>query len=63
MATKKRLFDLLFIILSGAFLAGLEHYGLLEEYAKFAVVPMVGAYFLGQYAERKFEVKKEDDNL
>ncbi|HKK60287.1 MAG TPA: hypothetical protein VJ937_12465 [Salinivirga sp.] len=63
MITKKKLFDWLFIILSGALMVGLDHYGLLEKYARFALIPLVGAYFLGQFVTKKFEVKEKDSNL
>ena len=61
MKTKKKLIDFIFIVLSGALLMGLDHYGLLEKYARFALIPVIGAYFLGQFVTRKFDAQKEEE--
>ncbi|GGW75816.1 hypothetical protein GCM10008085_29390 [Winogradskyella epiphytica] len=52
---KKRTFDLIFIIVSTAILIALSEYGLLEKYMAFALIPILIAYQLGQYSERKFK--------
>jgi len=51
---KKRTFDLIFIIIATAILVVLSEYGILEKYVAFAIVPILVAYFLGQYSERRF---------
>ena len=53
MKIKKRTFDLIFIISSTAILITLSEYGLLEKYMAFSIIPILGAYYLGQYSERK----------
>ena len=55
MNIKKRTFDLIFIIVSTAILIALSEYGLLEKYMAFALIPILIAYQLGQYSERKFK--------
>lgn len=55
MKTKKRTFDLIFIIVSTAILIVLSEYGLLEKYIAFSLIPILIAYQLGQYSERKFK--------
>jgi TctA family transporter len=52
---KKKLFDMIFIIISTLILIILNHYGLLEKYLGFALIPILIAYILGQYSERKFK--------
>ncbi len=51
---RKRTFDIVFIILATALLILLSEYGILEKYIAFSIVPILIAYFLGQYSERKF---------
>lgn len=51
---KKRTFDIAVVIFSAVALLTLNHFGLLENMAKFMVVPIVAFYFLGQYTQRKF---------
>jgi len=55
MKIKKRTFDLIFIIVSTAILIALSEYGLLEKYMAFALIPILVAYQLGQYSQRKFK--------
>ena len=54
---KKIHFDLLMILLTLVLLLTLNRLDLLEEYAKFGMVPLLAFYWLGQYAERKFKRK------
>jgi hypothetical protein len=54
MKIKKRTFDLIFIILSTAILIILSEYELLETYMAFSLIPILIAYQLGKYSERKF---------
>ena len=55
MKIKKRTFDLIFIIVSTAILIALSEYGFLEKYMTFVLIPILIAYQLGQYSERKFK--------
>jgi len=53
MKTTKRVFDLIFIIISALILITLSEYGLLEKHMAFSLIPVLIAYFLGQYSQRK----------
>ena len=55
MKMKKRIFDLIFIAISTIILIVLSEYGLLEKYMAFSLIPILAAYQLGQYSERKFK--------
>ncbi len=52
---KKRAFDLIFIIVSALFLIGLIQFDLIEKHIGFALIPLLIAYHLGKYVERKFK--------
>jgi hypothetical protein len=52
---KKRLFDAIFIVISATILIVLAEYGFLEKYMGFLLLPVLVAYQLGQYSERKFK--------
>ena len=52
---KKRFFDIIFIIISAIILLVLIEYELLEKYIGFGLIPILIAYQLGQYSERKFK--------
>ncbi len=54
---KKRIFDLLFIVVSAIILIVLIEYNLIENNIGFALIPILIAYQLGQYSERKFRNK------
>jgi hypothetical protein len=51
----KRIFDLIFIVVSAAMLIVLAEYGLLEKHIGFSLLPILVAYQIGQYTERKFK--------
>jgi len=53
MKTTKRAFDLFFIIISTLIFITLSEYGLLEKHMAFSLIPILIAYFLGQYSQRK----------
>ena len=53
MKTTKRAFDLFFIIISTLIFITLSEYGLLEKNIDFSLIPILIAYFLGQYSQRK----------
>ncbi len=50
----KRIFDIIFIIISAIILIILLEYNVLEKYVSFALIPILIAYRLGQYSESKF---------
>ena len=52
---KKKTFNLLFIIISGALLLIILEFDLLEKYGGLSLIPIMLAYFLGQFSERKFK--------
>ena len=52
---KKRLFDLIFIIISASMLVAFSEYGLLEKNIAFSFIPILIAYYLGQYSQIKFK--------
>ena len=52
---KKRLFDLIFIIISASILVAFSEYGFLEKNIAFSFIPILIAYFLGQYSQIWFK--------
>lgn len=52
---KKRTFDVIVIIIIAVILIGLNQFDMLEKAAKFMIIPIIAFYFIGQYAERKFD--------
>jgi hypothetical protein len=52
---RKILVDILFIVISTTVLIGLIEYGLLEKYIGFSLIPILIAYFLGQFVKSKFK--------
>lgn len=48
----KRLFDLIFILISASILVAFSEYGLLEKNMAFSFVPILIAYFLGWKSNR-----------
>ena len=55
MRMKKRVFDLFFIIISASILVILSEYGFLEKNITFSFIPILIAYFLGQYSHIWFK--------
>ncbi len=51
---KKKTIDIVFILVVALFLIGLSQLGWLEQSAKFMIIPILLAYYLGQYIGRKF---------
>lgn len=51
----KRIADVIFIIVAAAILIGFLEYGILEEYMDFSLIPILIAYYLGQFVQRKFK--------
>lgn len=52
---KKRTFDIIMILLIAILLMTLNQFDLLEKSAKFMLIPILAFYFIGQFAERKFQ--------
>lgn len=52
---KKRTFDIIMILLIAILLVTLNQFDLLEKSAKFMFIPILVFYFIGQFAERKFQ--------
>ena len=50
----KRIFDLIFIIVSALLLTALSQYGFLEKHVSFLLIPVLIAYYLGKFCEAKF---------
>jgi hypothetical protein len=56
---KKRTFDMLVIIFIAVALSLLYKFNLLDGLARYALIPILAFYFLGQYSERKFKATKK----
>ena len=54
----KKIFDVIFMVISAIILVILLEYGLLERYIGFSLIPILIAYQLGQYSERRFTNRK-----
>lgn len=59
MRMKKIVFDVVFIVIATVILTVLYKYGLLEKYLGFALIPILIAYYFGQFVERKINTKSE----
>jgi hypothetical protein len=55
----KKAFDLIFIIITGIVLITLDEKNLLENNLGYAPIPIICAYYLGQYSERIFNKPKK----
>jgi len=54
---RKLIFDIIFITSAAITLILLHEFGWIEKHGAFSLIPMLIAYFLGQYSERKFRSK------
>jgi hypothetical protein len=52
---EKKIFDVIFIVISAAILIGLSKFDLVEKHMGFSLLPILIAQQLGQYSERKFK--------
>lgn len=52
---KKAAFDILFIGISAGILILLNYYGYLDKMAGFSLIPILIAYYLGQFSQKRFE--------
>jgi len=50
----KKNFDRIVILVFAIIIVALAYFGLLETAAKFMLIPMLIAYYIGQYSERRF---------
>lgn len=57
---KKKVYDIAFIVIAGLILMGLNESNLLEKYLGFALIPILIAYYFGQYVERKTRLLTEN---
>ena len=55
MKMKKRVFDLFFIIISASILVILSEFDFLEKNIAFSFIPILIAYYLGQYSHIWFK--------
>ena len=55
MKMTKRIFDLIFIIISASILVIFSEYDFLQKNMAFSFIPILIAYFLGQYSQIKFK--------
>jgi len=55
----KRTFDILFIFTSTAILLILQQFDFLKPNVGFALIPIIIAYQIGQFSQRKFKSKAE----
>jgi len=53
--SKKKAFDMFFTIVSTIFLIVLMKFDLIEKYIGLALIPIITAYHIGKYSERKFK--------
>ena len=53
--SKQKAFDMFFTIVSALFLIALIRFNLIQEYIGFGLIPLIIAYQIGKYAERKFK--------
>ena len=59
MNAKKIVFDLIFIVITAVVLIVLNGYGIIEKYSAYLLIPLMIAYFLGKFVERKTGTKSE----
>ena len=55
MKMTKRVFDIIFIIISALILVVFSEYGFLEKNMAFSIIPILIAYYLGQYSHIRFK--------
>mgnify|MGYP001770024460 CR=1 FL=1 len=60
MNKKKLLFNMAFIVIAAIILTVLIESGLIEKYIGFALIPILIAYYLGQFVERKTRIKSKN---
>jgi len=53
--SKRKAFDMFFTVVSAVFLIVLMEFNLIEKYIGLALIPILTAYHIGKYSERKFK--------
>ncbi len=53
--SKRKAFDMAFIIVSAIIIIALMEFDLIEKYIGFSLLPIITAYHIGKYSERKFK--------
>lgn len=56
---RKKIFDAFFIVISTMILMIISYYDLLDIYMTYALIPILIAYYLGQFSERRFNKNNE----
>ena len=54
---KKLIYDVIFMISTGAILVALNHFGLLEKYVRFAFIPLLITYYIRRFVESRAKRK------
>lgn len=57
----KLLFDIIFILIAGIILVFLNEYGLMDKYMGLSLIPILIAYSLGQYSQRRFGKSEKEE--
>lgn len=55
-------FGMLFLIIATVIILILNHYDLIADFGEFALIPILAAYFIGQYSERKYGHKNHSEH-
>ncbi|PYE80780.1 hypothetical protein DFQ11_104147 [Winogradskyella epiphytica] len=55
MKSSKRIFDLSFIIIATGLFIALNEFNVLNKHIAFSIIPILIAYFIGQYSAKKFQ--------
>jgi len=58
---KNNIFDLIFISIAAVFVLIINHYNLAEKYWHFALLPLMGAYYVGKYVGIKYEKTRTNE--
>jgi predicted membrane protein len=59
MSKKKIIIDIAFIVITAAVLSVIIKSGLIENYIGLTLIPILIAYYIGQFVERKTRTKSE----
>ncbi|WP_158276142.1 hypothetical protein [Brumimicrobium oceani] len=57
---KKGIFHIIFIAVTTVILLLINQFGNAESYMAFSLIPILIAYYIGQYSERKFRTPAKD---
>jgi len=62
MNKKKVILDISFIVVTAIILIVLNEFRLIEKYVRFALIPILISYYLGQFIERKTRTNSQTEN-